>query len=206
MQRDFPEYDWSLRTLDTPLRYFNIYRQECLSRGSRLFSRKYQSQAVSQDFVLCMLKYDSIFSYMYQGLQSTLPWTMLTQMIWNMDLSRKKSKKEKESFTYEGTNCVFSFDGHDKFMGFQNRTFSIAIHTAVQIQLVENLFGFKCGVAVAHPNLQLIGTLIICMNQNFCHIMLDLTREQRQKYQRLCMPIYGDNSVMLIMMLKYVTP
>ena len=28
MQRDFPEYTWSLRTLDRRLRYFNIYRTD----------------------------------------------------------------------------------------------------------------------------------------------------------------------------------
>ena len=32
----------------------------------------------------------------------------------------KKSKIEKGSFTSKGTSWVFSFDGHDKLMGFQS--------------------------------------------------------------------------------------
>ena len=35
----------------------------------------------------------------------------------------KKSKREKENFTSEG-----SFDSHDKLMGFQNSSFPIAIY------------------------------------------------------------------------------
>ena len=40
----------------------------------------------------------------------------------------KKSKREKGNFTSEGANWVFSFDSHDKLMGFQNSTFLIAIY------------------------------------------------------------------------------
>ena len=43
----------------------------------------------------------------------------------------KKSKTEKGSFTSEGDNWVFSFDGHDKLMGFQNSTFPIAIYSCL---------------------------------------------------------------------------
>ena len=39
----------------------------------------------------------------------------------------KKSKREEGSFTSEGANLVFSFDGHVKLMGFQNSTFPITI-------------------------------------------------------------------------------
>ena len=44
----------------------------------------------------------------------------------------KKSKREKGSFTSEGANWVFSFDGHDKLMGFQNSTFPIAIYSCLE--------------------------------------------------------------------------
>ena len=40
----------------------------------------------------------------------------------------KKSKTEKGSFTFEGVNLVFSFDGHVKLMGFQNSTFATIIY------------------------------------------------------------------------------
>ena len=38
-----------------------------------------------------------------------------------------QNKREKGSFTSEGTNWMFSFDGYGKLMGFQNNTFSTAI-------------------------------------------------------------------------------
>ena len=41
----------------------------------------------------------------------------------------KKSKREKGSFTSEGANWVFSFDGHVKLMSFPNSTFLIAIYS-----------------------------------------------------------------------------
>ena len=51
MQRDFPGYAWSLRTLDRRIRYFNIYKTdknvsvEEVFNG--LFSKKYQGQGGS---------------------------------------------------------------------------------------------------------------------------------------------------------------
>lgn len=73
-------------------------------------------------------------------------------------------------------------------------------HRAAIIQLVENQFGSNCGIVIAHRTLQLIGNLIIYMNPNFCRIMLDLTKEQRQG---ITMSIYGDNIVMLILIMKH---
>ena len=53
---------------------------------------------------------------------------MLTQTVWNIELLGEKSKREKWNFKSEGTSWVFSFDDHDKLMGFQNSTFPIAIY------------------------------------------------------------------------------
>ena len=41
-----------------------------------------------------------------------------------------KTPKEKGTFISTGPNWVMSLDGHDKFMGFQNNTFPIAIYGA----------------------------------------------------------------------------
>ena len=40
----------------------------------------------------------------------------------------KKNNREKGNFTSEGANWLFSFDGHDKLMSFQNSTFLIAVY------------------------------------------------------------------------------
>ena len=39
-----------------------------------------------------------------------------------------KNKKKKTSFVSKGPNWVFSADGHDKLMGYQNWTFPLAIY------------------------------------------------------------------------------
>ena len=54
---------------------------------------------------------------------------MLTKIVWNIG---EKSKKEKESFTSEGTNWVFSFDGHDS-------TFPIAMYVCLDTLFYSSL-------------------------------------------------------------------
>ena len=46
---------------------------------------------------------------------------------WNIELLGKKSNRKKGSFTSEGDNWVFSFDGHVKLMDFQNSSFPYTI-------------------------------------------------------------------------------
>ena len=131
-------------------------------------------------------------------------------MVWNMELelSGKKSKREKASFTSERTNWVFHFDGSftsertnwvfhfdglDKSMGFQNNTFPIAIYGCLDTARRKFVW-----IKVLDINRSpYLGILTICMNRNFGRIMLDLTREQR-----LCMPVYRDSSMILILVVK----
>lgn len=65
---------------------------------------------------------------MYQWLQSTLSWKNVDPNGLTYRTVWEKSKREKGSFTSEGANWVFSFDGHDKLMDFQNSTFPIVIY------------------------------------------------------------------------------
>ncbi|XP_066931267.1 uncharacterized protein [Clytia hemisphaerica] len=44
---------------------------------------------------------------------------------------RKKQKKQKQEFKSCGPNWLFSLDGHDKLMGYQNDTFPIAIYGCI---------------------------------------------------------------------------
>ena len=42
-----------------------------------------------------------------------------------------KVKKKRGTFSSSGPNWVFSLDGHDKLMGFQNSTFPLAIYGCI---------------------------------------------------------------------------
>ena len=42
-----------------------------------------------------------------------------------------KKRRKKGNFSSKGPNWVFSSDGHDKLMGFQNRTFPLAIYGCI---------------------------------------------------------------------------
>ena len=40
----------------------------------------------------------------------------------------KKRKKKKQPFVSDGPDWVYSFDGHDKLMGYQNWTFPVVVY------------------------------------------------------------------------------
>lgn len=43
----------------------------------------------------------------------------------------KRNKKVKGHFTTKGVNWVYSMDGHNKLMGYQNRTFPLAVYGSI---------------------------------------------------------------------------
>ena len=57
---------------------------------------------------------------------------LLIRNWWDQTMRQPGNKKPKEKGTFisTGPNWVMSLDGHDKFMGFQNNTFPIAIYGA----------------------------------------------------------------------------
>ena len=134
MTRDFNHYTWSLRTLDRRLRFFNIFRhdknvtidavknavrKECNGPGQLLGYRALQLKIrqihglnVPRDLV-----YAAMTDVSPEGLANRLP--------------RFKEKRKKGRFSSVGPNWVFSFDGHDKLMGYQNHTFPLAIYGCI---------------------------------------------------------------------------
>ena len=132
MQRDFPEYAWSLRTLDRRLRYFNIYNKD------KNISVEEVQLVVLEEISEpgSLLGYHAMHAKIRQYRQLNVPRALVYAAMEDVDPNGlehrtvgKKSKREKGSFTSEGANWVFSFDGHDKLMGFQNSTFPIAIYS-----------------------------------------------------------------------------
>lgn len=116
---------------------------------------------------------------MYQWLQSTLSWKNVDPNGLTYRTVWEKSKREKGSFTSEGTNWVFSFDGHDKLMDFQNSTFPIVIYGCLDTKSRKPVW-----IEVWDGNSS--PYLIACWYFDYLYesklltyYMLELTREQR---------------------------
>ena len=52
----------------------------------------------------------------------------------------KKAKPPKKRFVSDGPSWVFSLDGHDKMMGYQNSTFPLAIYGCLDTFLERSCF------------------------------------------------------------------
>ena len=127
----FPNYLWSLPTLDRRLRHFGLYyndrnvtanevqkivHEEMMGPG-RLLGYRAMHQKVRQVHELRAPR-KAIHAAMYledsELLEERRPCM--------------KKKKIKGNFVSEGPNWVHSLDGHDKMMGYQNSTFPIDIY------------------------------------------------------------------------------
>ena len=132
LKRDFPEYPWSMRTLDRRLRYFDIF---------------YNDQSVEVDDVKAavenelkgpgkLLGYRAMYRKIRQEYGINVTRDQVYNVMSNLDpegLEARggigaKKKGKKETFTTRGSNWVHSLDGHDKLMGYQNSTFPLAIY------------------------------------------------------------------------------
>ena len=132
IQRDFSSYQWSIRTLDRRLRYFEIYYnhsnvavsdvQEAVKKeiegpgkllGYRAMHKKIRHLLVSRDAV-----YDVMADVDPEGLKAHGPVGIGKQ-------------RKKGNFTSKGPNWVHSLDGHDKLMGYQNSTFPLAVYGSI---------------------------------------------------------------------------
>ncbi len=131
VKRDYQEYTWSFRTLDRRLRAFDIYytdkgisveqiqdavRKELDGPGQLLGYRAMQNK-LRQEHGLNVprdLVHDVMYDLDEEGLAARRPC--------------RKQKKNRGHFTTKGVNWVFSLDGHDKLMGYQNSTFPLAVY------------------------------------------------------------------------------
>ena len=83
----------------------------------------------------CLLGHRAMHAKIRQYHQLNVPRALVYAAMEDVDTNgfeyitfEEKSKREKGSFTSEGANWVFSLDGHNKLMGFQNSTFPITIY------------------------------------------------------------------------------
>ena len=135
LKRDFPQYSWSIRSLDRRLRYFAIYYNDQrvtveevkdavkkeLEGPGKLLGYRAMHKKIRQEHNLHVTR-DAVYNVMYdldpEGLAA------------RGGIGAKK-KRKKGNFTSKGPNWVHSFDGHDKLMGYQNSTFPLAVYGCI---------------------------------------------------------------------------
>ena len=152
--RDFEQYPWSIRTLDQRLRHFEIYYHD------RTVSVEQVQEAVREELQGPgkLLGYRAMQQKIrkYHGL--TVPRDLVYAVMYEQDpiaLERRapgKTKKEKGNFTTRGPNWVYSLDGHDKLMGFQNSTFPIAVYGCLDT-CSRKVLWIKVCTSNSHPKL-----------------------------------------------------
>lgn len=132
--RDYPNYQWSLRTLDRRLRYFNIYYTDTnvtveevkdavkkeLEEPGILLGYRAMQQKVRLKHGLNVPR-DLVYNVMFH---------LCPEELEKRRFSNKK-KATKEHFVTNGPNWVWSLDGHDKLMGYQNSTFPLAVYGCI---------------------------------------------------------------------------
>lgn len=132
LKRDFPQYPWSLRTLDRRLRHFDIFYNDKsvevedvqtavgneLKGPGKLLGYRAMHRKLRQEYGINVTR-DQVYNVMTEfdpeGLEA------------RGGIGAKK-KRQKGNFTTRGSNWVHSLDGHDKLMGYQNSTFPLAIY------------------------------------------------------------------------------
>ena len=99
MRKEFPQYAWGcIKTLDRRLHHFNI---------------KY-------------IDYNTPLQDVKDAVQKELEGP--GKLLGVRAIVKNKDKRKKGNFVTQGVHWVWSLDGHDKLMGFQNSTFPIALY------------------------------------------------------------------------------
>ena len=115
--RDYPYYNWSLRTLDRRLRFFNIYYidKDVSLQEARLVVQN-ELHGPGQ-----LLGYRALHLKLRQKYKMNLSRDMVYNLMTEADpealANRRpglKRKKKKGHFISKGSNWVLSVDGHDK--------------------------------------------------------------------------------------------
>ena len=133
LRRDFPQYAWSIRTLDRRLRHFEVYyRDDTVSVEDVKEAVRKELEGPGK-----LLGYRSMHKKIRQKYDLLVTRDQVYDVMSDLDpdglaarggVGAKKARRKKGNFSSKGPNWVHSLDGHDKLMGFQNSTFPIAIY------------------------------------------------------------------------------
>ena len=134
IKNDYSEYKWSLRTLDRRLRQFDIYYIDT----SVTVEDARNAVQKELDGPGSLLGYRAMHLKLRQKYELKVPRHMVHNIMYELAPDQleqrtpgQKAKKKREHFTSKGSNWVFSLDGHDKLMRYQNWTFPIAIYGCI---------------------------------------------------------------------------
>ena len=158
VRRDFPNYSWSIPTLDRRLRHFGIFYinketpltdvvsavEKELKGPGKLLGYRALNHKLRTEHAICVPR----------KLVSDVQWDLDPEGVESRDVKKKKKKRPKKPFISDGPNWTFSLDGHDKLMGFQNSTFPIAVYGCLDTFSRKIIF---LNVWDGNSNPQLIG-------------------------------------------------
>ena len=134
VEKDFPQYTWSVRTLDRRLRYFEIY----YSDKDVDIDQVKEAVASELEGPRKLLGYRAMQKKIRQVHQLDVQRDLVHAVMYDLDpegLENRrvfaKKRKPKGCFTSIGPNFVLSVDGHDKLMGYQNSTYPLAVYGCI---------------------------------------------------------------------------
>ena len=134
VQRDYPQYCWSMRTLDRGLRHYRIrYINYNVKIDEGRTAVKEELEGPGH-----LLGYRAMMQKIRQQHNLKVPRQFVHTVMQEIDdkglHNRQPGAKKKEPkghFVTVGPNWTYSMDGHDKLMGFQNSTFPLAVYGAI---------------------------------------------------------------------------
>ena len=147
VKRDFPQYSWSMRSLDRRLQHFSIkYINYDVNIRTIQDAVKKEIEGPGQ-----LLGYRAMNAKLRTIHDIKVPRNLVYTVMQDIDPAGlekrsldKKKKKKKVAFESEGPLFLISLDGHDKLCGYQNSTFPIAVYGCLDTFSRKILFIFVC--------------------------------------------------------------
>ena len=134
LERDYPQYAWSFRSLDRQMREFAIYftdKDVTVDQVKDAVKKELEGPGK-------LIGYRAMHNKIRQEYELNVPRDLVHDVMYELDpdglAARRPGKnrgKKKGHFATKGVDWVHSLDGHDKLMGFQNSTFPIAIYRSI---------------------------------------------------------------------------
>ena len=153
MSRDFPEYAWSLRTLDRRLQYFDIsYTDQNITIDQLQTAVRKEMEGPGK-----LLGYRALHNKIRQVHDLKVPRDLVYAAMYDVypdvleQIAPQFKKKPKGHFCSPGPNFVHSLDGHDKLMCYQNSTFPLAVYGCIDT-CSRNVLWAKTWTTNSDPN------------------------------------------------------
>ena len=157
LERDFPEYAWSIRSLDRRMRHFNIYHTDRQVTVEQVVDAvKQELDGPGKDLGIRAM-HNKLRQQHAMKVPRDLVHAAMTDVdpvgLANRGVGFNKQKRVKGNFTTRGANWVHSLDGHAKLMGYQRDTFPIAIYGCIDTASRKLLCWIKVWSSNSDPEL-----------------------------------------------------